>query len=143
VKDGYHYYPSLDRVNGWLIDAGFAIDDEAVGDGYHHVVARAQAPGSPATLSVRSRAQRNPIAWLPTSTDASDAYVADWSSPLFGGAERCSLLNSGTEGRWWRLGHLTYGRPSTVGLGWRPYVADRHGAATMSRQVPAWSMGDN
>ena len=51
--DGYyHHYPALERVRGWLGDAGFAIADESEGpwhDGqyaYHHVLARAAAPAS-------------------------------------------------------------------------------------------------
>ncbi len=45
--DGYyHHYPSMDRVRGWIGEAGFAIVDDAEGpwhDGtyaYHHVLAR-------------------------------------------------------------------------------------------------------
>jgi SAM-dependent methyltransferase len=45
--DGYyHYHPPMDRVRGWLADAGFGIQEDAEGpwdDGeyaYHHVLAR-------------------------------------------------------------------------------------------------------
>ena len=31
AQDGYHYYPPLDLVRAWLIDAGCLIDDEVVG----------------------------------------------------------------------------------------------------------------
>jgi cyclopropane fatty-acyl-phospholipid synthase-like methyltransferase len=45
----YHHYPSMDRVRGWLTDAGFEIVEEAEGPwedegyAYHHVLARAAA----------------------------------------------------------------------------------------------------
>ena len=41
VKEGgYHYYPPIARVRSWLDAAGFDILEEAVGDGYHHLLAR-------------------------------------------------------------------------------------------------------
>lgn len=52
---GYHHYPPLDRVRGWLADAGFEIESEAEqvfedepGFGYQHLLARAEVrvPGS-------------------------------------------------------------------------------------------------
>lgn len=46
-EDGYHHYPSMERVRGWLADAGFEIEEDAAvmfegeeGSGYHHVLAR-------------------------------------------------------------------------------------------------------
>jgi SAM-dependent methyltransferase len=49
--DGYyHHYPSMRQVRAWLVDAGFAIEQEAEapwheeGYAYHHVLARAAAP---------------------------------------------------------------------------------------------------
>lgn len=41
VKEGgYHYYPSIEQVRIWLDADGFGILEEAVGDGYHHILAR-------------------------------------------------------------------------------------------------------
>jgi len=39
-EDGYHYYPPIDHVRTWLSTAGFEILEEAVGDDYHHFLAR-------------------------------------------------------------------------------------------------------
>lgn len=44
----YHHYPSLERVQAWINDAGFAIEDEVEGPwdegyAYHHVLARRSA----------------------------------------------------------------------------------------------------
>lgn len=45
--DLYHHYPSMDRVWGWLADAGFVVDEDLEGPwdeeddyAYHHVLAR-------------------------------------------------------------------------------------------------------
>lgn len=44
--DYYHYYPSLQKVRAWLVEAGFAIEDELEGPweddayAYHHFLAR-------------------------------------------------------------------------------------------------------
>lgn len=47
--DLYHHYPSMDRVWGWLADAGFVVDealegpwDEEEDYAYHHVLAHAE-----------------------------------------------------------------------------------------------------
>ncbi|MGH2653403.1 MAG: class I SAM-dependent methyltransferase [Actinomycetota bacterium] len=47
--DLYHHYPSMDRVWGWLADAGFVVDEALEGPwdeeddyAYHHVVAHAE-----------------------------------------------------------------------------------------------------
>ena len=37
---GYHYYPDIDQVRAWVDAAGFDILEEAVGDWYHHIIAR-------------------------------------------------------------------------------------------------------
>lgn len=43
---GYHYYPTPDRVEGWLADAGLVVIDEGVSHGsnyaYHHVLLRTE-----------------------------------------------------------------------------------------------------
>ncbi len=39
-EDGYHYYPAIEQVRGWVGAAGFALAEEATGDGYHHILAR-------------------------------------------------------------------------------------------------------
>ena len=39
-EDGYHYYPSIDRVRNWLSEVKFALLDERVGDDYHHFLVR-------------------------------------------------------------------------------------------------------
>lgn len=36
--DGYHYYPTALKVDGWLGEAGFEILAEAEGDGYRHLL---------------------------------------------------------------------------------------------------------
>lgn len=36
----YHYYPSLEQVRAWIDQAGLAIEEEGMGSGYHHFVAR-------------------------------------------------------------------------------------------------------
>jgi len=35
-EEGYHYYPSMEQVRGWIGEANFCILEEAVGDEYHH-----------------------------------------------------------------------------------------------------------
>lgn len=39
-EGGYHYYPPMESVRSWLRDAGFAVLEEAEGDGYRHILAR-------------------------------------------------------------------------------------------------------
>lgn len=39
-SNGYHYYPVLERVRGWLWSAGFVPIKEGEGDGYRHFLAR-------------------------------------------------------------------------------------------------------
>ncbi len=39
-EDRYHYYPKIEQVRTWAQAAGFAILEEAVGDDYHHFLAR-------------------------------------------------------------------------------------------------------
>jgi hypothetical protein len=45
---GYHYYPTPDRVSGWLEGAGLRVIDEATSqatnDAYHHVVLSSEMP---------------------------------------------------------------------------------------------------
>jgi cyclopropane fatty-acyl-phospholipid synthase-like methyltransferase len=36
----YHYYPSLEQVRAWLGQAGLAIEEEGMGNGYEHFVMR-------------------------------------------------------------------------------------------------------
>ena len=36
----YHYYPPLKKVREWIHQAGFAIEEEGAGNGFHHFVAR-------------------------------------------------------------------------------------------------------
>ena len=36
----YHYYPPLKKVREWLHWAGFAIEEEGAGNGFHHFVVR-------------------------------------------------------------------------------------------------------
>ena len=36
----YHYYPSLEQVRVWIGQAGLAIEDEAIGNGYEHFLVR-------------------------------------------------------------------------------------------------------
>lgn len=38
----YHYYPPLKKVREWIYLAGFAIEEEGAGSGFHHFVARKQ-----------------------------------------------------------------------------------------------------
>ncbi len=38
---GYHYYPETIQVYEWLVQAGFSIEYEEIGDGYHHLIAKA------------------------------------------------------------------------------------------------------
>jgi SAM-dependent methyltransferase len=38
-KAVYHYYPSLEQARAWLVQAGLAIEEEGVGNGYAHFVA--------------------------------------------------------------------------------------------------------
>jgi len=35
-EGGYHYYPSMEQVHKWLLEAGFVIKEEAEADDYHH-----------------------------------------------------------------------------------------------------------
>ncbi len=48
----YHFYPSLDRVRGWLADAGFRVERELEGPweedeyAYHHILAGTTAAGA-------------------------------------------------------------------------------------------------
>ena len=47
--DYYHYYPGIEQVRTWIVDAGFALEDDAEGPwdegyAYYHVLAR-RAPG--------------------------------------------------------------------------------------------------
>jgi SAM-dependent methyltransferase len=37
---GYHYYPDLSLVEGWIESAGLLLADKATGDGYHHFLLR-------------------------------------------------------------------------------------------------------
>jgi SAM-dependent methyltransferase len=42
----YHYYPGMDRARSWIVEAGFAVEEDAEGPwdedyAYHHVLARA------------------------------------------------------------------------------------------------------
>lgn len=37
-EGGYHYYPKAEQVRAWLAEGGFAIADQARGDGYHHYI---------------------------------------------------------------------------------------------------------
>jgi SAM-dependent methyltransferase len=48
-EDLYHFYPSMDRVRGWLAEAGFRIEEDLEGpwdegSAYRHVLARARPP---------------------------------------------------------------------------------------------------
>ena len=50
--DLYHFYPSMDRVRGWLAEAGFEIDEDLEGPwdreedyAYQHILARARGGG--------------------------------------------------------------------------------------------------
>lgn len=36
----YHYYPSVEQVQAWTTQAGLEIEDEGMGSGYYHFVAR-------------------------------------------------------------------------------------------------------
>jgi 2-polyprenyl-3-methyl-5-hydroxy-6-metoxy-1,4-benzoquinol methylase len=36
----YHYYPPLEQVRTWFEGAGLAIEEEGIGDGYAHLLAR-------------------------------------------------------------------------------------------------------
>jgi len=35
-EGGYHFYPSMEQVRKWLVEAGFVIKEEAEADDYHH-----------------------------------------------------------------------------------------------------------
>jgi hypothetical protein len=35
-EGGYHYYPQIEQVKGWLEQARFRLVAEAIGDDYHH-----------------------------------------------------------------------------------------------------------
>jgi hypothetical protein len=43
-EGGYHYYPSRERVHGWLAGAGLVVEDEAVGHDCLHLLARRPVP---------------------------------------------------------------------------------------------------
>lgn len=34
----YHYYPTMDQVREWIMQAGFRLVEEGEGDGYHHFI---------------------------------------------------------------------------------------------------------
>lgn len=36
----YHYYPPLEKVREWIDQAGFAVEEEGAGSGFHHFVVR-------------------------------------------------------------------------------------------------------
>jgi ubiquinone/menaquinone biosynthesis C-methylase UbiE len=36
----YHFYPSLEQAREWITQAGFEIEEEGFGSGYHHFIAR-------------------------------------------------------------------------------------------------------
>ncbi len=36
----YHYYPSMEQVRAWVVQAGLAIEEEGTGNGYEHFVGR-------------------------------------------------------------------------------------------------------
>jgi 2-polyprenyl-3-methyl-5-hydroxy-6-metoxy-1,4-benzoquinol methylase len=36
----YHYYPPLKKVRAWIDQAGFAVEEEGTGSGFHHIVVR-------------------------------------------------------------------------------------------------------
>jgi len=36
----YHYYPPLDKVREWIDQAGFAIEEESAGSGFHHFLVK-------------------------------------------------------------------------------------------------------
>ena len=44
----YHYYPPLEQVRTWIDQAGLAIEEEGMGSGWHHFVARKRDDESPA-----------------------------------------------------------------------------------------------
>jgi hypothetical protein len=51
--DGYyHYYPAMDQVRAWIVEAGFAVVDEMEGPwheegyAYHHALARMLGSGT-------------------------------------------------------------------------------------------------
>lgn len=39
-EEGYHYYPSIDKVKKWLCEVGFKIISEDLSDGYYHFLVR-------------------------------------------------------------------------------------------------------
>lgn len=39
-KAVYHYYPPLKKVREWIDQAGFAVEEEGAGSGFHHFIAR-------------------------------------------------------------------------------------------------------
>lgn len=39
-KAVYHYYPPLKKVREWINQAGFAVEEEGAGNGFHHFVVR-------------------------------------------------------------------------------------------------------
>jgi cyclopropane fatty-acyl-phospholipid synthase-like methyltransferase len=39
-KAVYHYYPPLKKVREWIDQAGFAVEEDGVGNGFHHFVVR-------------------------------------------------------------------------------------------------------
>ncbi len=40
IGGGYHYYPPIEQVRQWTVDAGFTIMDATEGDGYYHFLVR-------------------------------------------------------------------------------------------------------
>ena len=36
----YHYYPPLDTVREWIARAGFTVEADSDGDGFHHFLLR-------------------------------------------------------------------------------------------------------
>lgn len=37
-KGGYHFYPKIDEVKGWLNITGFTVEREDISEGYHHFI---------------------------------------------------------------------------------------------------------
>ena len=46
----YHFYPSLDQAHEWIEQAGLVIEEEGVGSGYHHFLARKKGGSRDVTL---------------------------------------------------------------------------------------------
>jgi hypothetical protein len=36
----YHYYPPLEKVREWIDRAGFVIEDDGAGSGFHHFLVK-------------------------------------------------------------------------------------------------------